>query len=81
MHMMRRPTSVAATKRQTCQNAAGQVLERAYLYLLPETWHVLRGLTRTTGLPQSELIETLIRAASGHSVKDQHETSTDRRIQ
>jgi hypothetical protein len=76
--MTRRPTSISGTKRQICQNAAGQTVERAYLYLLPETWQALRGLTRTTGLPQSELIETLIRAASGHSLKDQHDTSTDR---
>jgi len=69
--MTPRPITIPHTKRQTCQNASGQVLERAYLYLLPSTWSTLKTLCAGAAMPSSELIEQLIlTAASGNSIKD-----------
>ena len=68
--MIQRPQSVPHTKRQTIHNAAGQAIERAYLYLLPSTWTVLKALCIASGKPSSEFIELLIlTAASGNSYK------------
>lgn len=65
--MTTRPITIPHTKRQTCQNAAGQALQRAYLYLLPSTWIALKALCAGAAMPSSELIEQLIlTAASGN---------------
>ena len=71
--MTPRPTTISHTKRQTCQNASGQALERAYIYLLPSTWIALKALCAGAALPSSELIEQLILAASGNSIKDNND--------
>lgn len=69
--MTTRPTTIPHTKRQTCQNAAGRALQRAYLYLLPSTWIALKALCAGAAMPSSELIEQLIlNAASGDLYKD-----------
>lgn len=65
--MTARPTTIPHTKRQTCQNASGATLERAYVYLLPSTWNALKALCAGAAMPSSELIEQLIlTAASGN---------------
>ena len=76
---MNRPQSIPHTKRQSIQNASGQAIERAYLYLLPSTWIALKALCAASGKPTSELIEQLILAASGTSEKDITNDSTSTR--
>jgi len=66
--MTTRPTSIPHSKRQTCQNAAGQALERAYIYLLPSTWIALKALCAGAAMPSSELIEQLILTAASGSL-------------
>lgn len=61
--MTARPTTIPHTKRQTCQNASGATLERAYVYLLPSTWNELKTLCEAAAMPSSELIEQLILTA------------------
>lgn len=67
---MTRPQTIPHTKRQTVQNAAGQALERAYLYLLPTTWEALKVLCAASGRPSSEFIEHLILNAASGNRKD-----------
>lgn len=67
---MSRPQTIAHTKRQTVQNAAGQALERSYLYLLPSTWMALKALCAASGSPTSELIEQLILNAASGTLQD-----------
>jgi hypothetical protein len=67
---MTRPQTIPHTKRQTVQNAAGQALERSYLYLLPSTWTALKALCAASGSPTSELIEQLILTAASGTHKD-----------
>ena len=77
--MTTRPTTIPHTKRQTCQNAAGQALQRSYIYLLPSTWIALKALCAGADLPSSELIEQLIlNAASGNSIKDINDSNHTR---
>lgn len=65
--MTTRPTTIPHTQRQTCQNAAGQALQRSYIYLLPSTWITLKTLCESAAMPSSKLIEQLIlTAASGN---------------
>lgn len=76
--MIQRPQTIPHTKRQTAQNASGQAIERAYLYLLPTTWTALKALCTASGMKQSELIEQLILAASGNSKKDINDNNSTR---
>lgn len=73
---MMRPSTIPNTKRQVVQNATGQAIERAYLYLLPTTWQALKALCASSSMKQSELIEQLIlNAVSGNSIKDSNDTN------
>lgn len=77
--MTTRPTTITHTKRQTCQNASGQVLERAYLYLLPSTWSTLKTLCAGAAMPSSELIEQMILNAASGNHKDITNDATNSR--
>lgn len=75
---MNHPISIPGTRRQTIQNAKGAALERAYLYMSPESWQVLLSLCRASGKPASETIEQLIIQATSGKLKESNASTTIR---
>lgn len=64
---MNKPLSIPGTRRQRITARSGEVLERSYVFLPPETWAALTGLCHTSGRSSSEVIESLINSAvRGH---------------
>ncbi len=51
--------------RQRIRSATGQVLERGYIYLPPDTWKRLEGLATAFAMPCGVTIAALINASEG----------------
>jgi hypothetical protein len=71
--MLGKPRSVPNTRRQRIVAQSGDVLERAYVFLPPQTWEALRDLCEVMGCSGSQVIEALIETASRGSLKDNND--------
>ena len=68
--MQAKPVSIPHTRRQRIIAQSGDVLERAYIFLPPQTWEALAGLCEVMGRSGSQVIESLISTASRGKLKD-----------
>lgn len=59
------PSTVTGTRRQALQASDGTQLQRMYVYLPVEVWHLLQHQARTTHTSVSQLIESF--ALGGNS--------------
>lgn len=70
--------TIPGTRRQTVQSAAGATLERAYLYMTPQSWQALLSLCRAFEKPASETIEQLIIQATSGKPQESDVNTTNR---
>lgn len=61
---MSRPKNIAGTTRQRVVTVSGAVLERSYIYLLPEIWKLLYALSAKEGISESRYLSQLIQSAA-----------------
>jgi hypothetical protein len=73
--MQSNPVSVPNTRRQRLVTRSGDVLERAYVFLPPQTWEALASLCEVMGHSGSQVIESLIATASRGNLKDNNNGS------
>lgn len=73
------PTTIPHTKRQAIVTDTGTALERAYIYMPPESWAALKRLSIANRRSTSQVIEALVSIASrGNQVKDTNEQTQTR---
>jgi hypothetical protein len=70
------PVSIPNTQRQRLVTRSGNVLERAYVFLPPQTWEALASLCEVMGRSGSQVIESLIETASRGKLKDHNNDAT-----
>jgi hypothetical protein len=74
-----KPTTIPHTKRQAVVTDTGTALERAYIYMPPESWAALKRLSIANHRSTSQVLEALVSTASrGNQVKDTNEQSSPR---
>ena len=73
--MQNNPVSIPNTRRQRLVTRSGDVLERAYVLLPPQTWEALASLCEVMGRSGSQVIESLIETASSGNLKDNNNGS------
>ena len=74
--MQSNPVSIPNTRRQRLVTRSGDVLERAYIFLPPQTWEALASLCEVMGRSGSQVIESLIATASRGNLKDNNNDAT-----
>lgn len=62
--MKTNPQRIPHSKRQRVTTGMGTVLERAYIFMPPESWAALRRLSIVAHRSNSQIIEQLIAAAT-----------------
>lgn len=68
--MQSKPVSIPNSRRQRLVTRSGDVLERAYVFLPPQTWEALASLCEIMSRSGSQVIESLIATASRGNLKD-----------
>lgn len=62
--------TIKGSSRKAHTTLAGVYLERGYIYLTPDAWSALYGLSRAAGLSASQYIHSLITTEYGTATKD-----------
>ena len=71
--------TIKGTARKAHTTAAGVYLERGYIYLAPEAWTALYGLSSSLKLSASEYLAALLTTDNGTTFKDSKYDKTSTR--
>lgn len=76
--MASNPTRNPLNRRQSLITRSGEVLERSYVFLPPETWAALKELCNDLNCSNSKVIERLVNNAKDGGLKGNNEPANPR---